>query len=168
MTTGNIFPTLGSSSSQTAAGGGVPNYWNSPTSQTTSSTIQLITTKHGKMLTEDKMNHTGILEVYNSYKSIRSSDVNVDFVKMIDNGIHDLISLDLMRTDWTRMTGDDFFRSLLAQYPTLRNTANSTLEERFHGLDPSLFTLDLHNPKCYNGLFLAVKKFFEVPDSACQ
>lgn len=113
------------------------------------------------------MNHAGILEVYNSYKSLRGSDAHVDFVKMVDAGIHELIKLDFRKSglNWKGLPADVFFKYLLAQYPEPRNSANSSTEERFRTLDEALFAVDIHNPKCYNGLFQAVKKILEVPDA---
>ena len=63
------------------------------------------------------------------------------------------------------MDSEDFFRVMLFEYPTEKNTSDSSLEERFRQIDKKLFKIDLKNPKCYNALFLQVMKIMEVEDA---
>ena len=147
-----------------AGGGGNPFNWGRLSPQSSPPTIQLVTTNPAKILKE-KFTHDEIVEVYESFKAMRYSDATVDFIKFVDAEFHDLLKMDFDQQDWKVFDADDFFKHLLGEYPSKKNSAKASFEERFHSLESSLFKWDIENPKCYNALFQAVKKIFTVPDS---
>jgi hypothetical protein len=128
-----------------------------------------VTFVHGKdtkMLTsKKKVSHETIQEVYDSYRTLRFQDGSLSHVRLMDSSVHALLDLDFIgQGDWRTMDSKEFFEFLLRQYPAARNSSKSTLEERFRNIDKKLFTVDLDDPKCYNGLFFAVQSIMEVPD----
>ena len=50
------------------------------------------------------------------------------------------------------------------EYPSSQNTSETSLEERFRGIDKKVFKIDIYNHKCYNPLFVVVEKILEVDD----
>jgi len=145
-----------------------PNNGNGGSPTLVRNSVQLVTTQHAKVLTEKMLveeGHKAILEVYESFKAMRYSDADIDFVKLIDSGIHELIKMDFGQKDWKQIDPDQFFLQMLAEYPADKNSSKSSLEERFYSLDSSLFIWDVNKPKCYNKLFQACVKILQVPDS---
>ena len=102
---------------------------------------------------KEKFTHDEIVEVYEPFKAMRYSDATVDFVKFVDAEIHDLLKMDFDQQDWKVFDADDFFKHLLGEYPSEKNSAKASFEERFHSLESSFFKWDIENLKRYNALF---------------
>jgi len=118
-----------------------------------------------KLTSKKKVSHETIQEVYDSFRTLKFQDGSLSHVRLMDSSVHALLDLDFIgHGDWRTMDSKDFFEFLLRQYPAAKNSSKSTLEERFRNLDKKLFTVDLDDPKCYNGLFFAVQSIMEVPD----
>ena len=128
-------------------------------------TIQLVSSTETKKLTFDRLNHEGLLEVQSCFRVMRDADPTFSHVRLIDPDLTSLLTLDFGDTSWKQMDSEDFFRVMLCEYPTEKNTSDSSLEERFRQIDKKLFKIDLKNPKCYNALFLQVMKIMEVEDA---
>ena len=95
---------------------------NAPTTTIVTATapsVQLVSTQHTKILKankDQKFTHSDVEEVYNSFRSLRFSDANLDFVKFVDTQIHKLIDFEFRhlpnKGDWRYLTAEDFFGHL--------------------------------------------------------
>ena len=135
---------------------------------TTQPSVTFVHGKDAKMLTgKKKPTHDSIQVVYDSFRTLQFQDPSLSHVRLMDASIHALLDLNFCgQQDWRTMDSNKFFESLLREYPEARNSSQSTTEERFRNLDKRLFRVDIDDPKCHDGLFLAIQAILEVPDEA--
>jgi len=111
---------------------------------------------------DQKFIHSDVEEVCNSFRNLRFSDANLDFVKFVDTQIHKLIDFEFRhlpnKGDWRYMTAEDVFGYLLNECQPQSTSTDSSLEDRFRALPSKLFDMDYRDPKCFNTLFLEVGK----------
>jgi len=89
LSVGNSTPSASSAMSGTA---GVVGITPTTTITTTAPSVQLVSTRDTKILKankDQKFTHSDVEEVYNSFRNLRFSDANLDFVKF---GIRKFIS----------------------------------------------------------------------------
>ena len=151
------------------SGGNVGRNSTSSVVAATAPSVQLVTTRTAKILKADKVSrkftHADIQEVYSSFRGLQFSDSNLDFVKFVDTQIHDLIDFNfrhLPKGEWRNLPAEDFFEFLLNEYQPESSSADSSLDDRFRALDPSLFVMSYRDPKCFDGLFLEVMKLLNM------
>ena len=120
------------------------------------------------MLTgKKKPTHDSIQVIYDSFRTLQFQDPSLSHVRLMDASIHALLDLNFCgQQDWRTMDSNKCFESLLREYPEARNSSQSTTEERFRNLDKRLVRVDIDDPKCHDGLFLAIQAILEVPDEA--